>query len=221
MRKDKEIAIIYARSPDRNIIGVGNSLPWAALAEDMNFFRKKTERGIVIMGRRTFESFDFKPLKNRVNVVVSRALISKIGGLKMYSRGSVAYYRASGCGCAARSPVYFFTSTDDVMTCIFSVNAPDNRATDEHEPDCGDFSDKSVFFIGGAGIFRAGYRYCGRIYETLVNRKIEAEKDFIAYNIHDEEGFDQNYVLAARRHYYDAARNISFDICSYERKAAE
>lgn len=42
------------------------------LPEDMKFFRSTTKDSVVIMGRKTLESFpDGKPLKNRVNIVIS------------------------------------------------------------------------------------------------------------------------------------------------------
>lgn len=43
------------------------------IPEDMNFFRKKTKGKVVVMGRKTFESFPGKsPLKNRINVVLTK-----------------------------------------------------------------------------------------------------------------------------------------------------
>ena len=43
------------------------------LPEDMKFFREKTRNSVVILGRKNLESFpDGKPLKNRVNIVISR-----------------------------------------------------------------------------------------------------------------------------------------------------
>lgn len=39
--------------------------------KDMYFFRKMTIGKIVVMGRKTFESLGSKPLKDRVNVVIS------------------------------------------------------------------------------------------------------------------------------------------------------
>ena len=40
--------------------------------EDMKFFREKTKDSVVIMGRKTLESFpEHKPLKNRVNIVIT------------------------------------------------------------------------------------------------------------------------------------------------------
>lgn len=65
------ITLIAAR--DRNgAIGKGNTIPWDA-PEDMRFFMRETMGGAVIMGRHTWDSLpDFaKPLKNRLNIVVS------------------------------------------------------------------------------------------------------------------------------------------------------
>ncbi|MCI1931655.1 MAG: dihydrofolate reductase [Clostridia bacterium] len=43
------------------------------LPEDMKFFRKTTMDSVVIMGRKTLFSFpNHKPLKNRVNIIITR-----------------------------------------------------------------------------------------------------------------------------------------------------
>ena len=45
---------------------------------DMKFFRETTKGHVVVMGRRTLESFPGgKPLKNRVNIVLSGSLPPK------------------------------------------------------------------------------------------------------------------------------------------------
>jgi len=44
-----------------------------SIPEDMKFFREKTRGGVVVMGRSTFESFPNGPLKNRVNIVLSKS----------------------------------------------------------------------------------------------------------------------------------------------------
>lgn len=69
----RTIGIIAAVSKDRGIYGAGNSLPWPALAKDMEVFKNLTTGNIVIMGRSTFESLPekYKPLPNRINIVVS------------------------------------------------------------------------------------------------------------------------------------------------------
>lgn len=56
---------------DRNgAIGRNNAIPWHA-PEDLAFFGRETTGGAVVMGRRTWESLPVRPLKNRLNLVVS------------------------------------------------------------------------------------------------------------------------------------------------------
>lgn len=46
-----------------------------SIPEDMEFFREKTSNKVVVMGRTTLESFpNGRPLKNRVNIVLSRRM---------------------------------------------------------------------------------------------------------------------------------------------------
>lgn len=63
------ISHILAQSKNR-VIGVNNTLPWH-IPEDLKYFRDKTKGHILIMGRKTFESFP-KPLPNRLHIVISR-----------------------------------------------------------------------------------------------------------------------------------------------------
>ena len=57
---------------DKNwAIGKNGDLLWH-LPEDMKFFREKTTGNVVVMGRKTLDSFPGgKPLKNRINLVLS------------------------------------------------------------------------------------------------------------------------------------------------------
>jgi dihydrofolate reductase len=63
------ITMIAAMDRSRTI-GIGNKLPWR-LPSEMAFFTRHTTGKTVVMGRKTFESLP-KPLKDRVNVVISR-----------------------------------------------------------------------------------------------------------------------------------------------------
>lgn len=58
---------------DKNwAIGKNNKLMWSIPA-DMKFFRETTKGNVVIMGRKTLESFpQQQPLKNRVNIVITK-----------------------------------------------------------------------------------------------------------------------------------------------------
>ena len=62
------ICIIAAVSAN-GVIGAGERIPWD-IPEDRHYFRKVTTSGVVIMGRRTFESIG-RPLPERFNIVVS------------------------------------------------------------------------------------------------------------------------------------------------------
>lgn len=66
----KEIILIAAVGPD-GLIGDGKRLPWK-LPRDMRLFRRLTANHAIVMGRKTFESLDSKPLPRRRNIVVTR-----------------------------------------------------------------------------------------------------------------------------------------------------
>lgn len=63
------ISILVAASSN-NSIGKNNQLLWH-LPNDLKFFKNTTWGGVVIMGRKTFESVN-KPLPGRLNIVISR-----------------------------------------------------------------------------------------------------------------------------------------------------
>ena len=52
------------------IIGRNNKLLWD-IPEDMKHFRRLTNHNIIVMGRRTFDSLPFGPLKSRINIVIT------------------------------------------------------------------------------------------------------------------------------------------------------
>nr|AIA17320.1 Dihydrofolate reductase [uncultured bacterium] len=54
-----------------NVIGKNNQLVWH-LPRDMKFFMNTTKGHHVIMGRNNFASMNYIPLKNRVNIVLTR-----------------------------------------------------------------------------------------------------------------------------------------------------
>jgi len=63
------LSLVVAR--DRNgAIGRAGDIPWRA-PEDLAFFQRETTGGALVMGRNTWESLPVKPLKSRLNLVVS------------------------------------------------------------------------------------------------------------------------------------------------------
>lgn len=65
------ISLIAALS-ENNVIGKDNKLPWH-LPEDLKYFKMKTLGKPVIMGRKTLASMNYKPLKERKNIVLTRS----------------------------------------------------------------------------------------------------------------------------------------------------
>lgn len=52
------------------VIGNGIEIPWH-IPEDFKHFKKTTTGGIIVMGRKTWESLGQKPLPNRENAVIT------------------------------------------------------------------------------------------------------------------------------------------------------
>eukprot|EP01134_Creolimax_fragrantissima_P004432 CFRG4432T1 len=80
----KKVSLIVAATAKDGGIGIKGNLPWR-LRGDMAFFKKTTtnavegKRNAVIMGRKTWDSIPtkFKPLVDRLNIVVSSTLRSE------------------------------------------------------------------------------------------------------------------------------------------------
>jgi len=67
---------------ENGVIGNGNAIPWR-ISDDFKHFKKTTVGGVVVMGRKTWESLGSKPLPLRENVVVT-SRPDKIFGAKAY-----------------------------------------------------------------------------------------------------------------------------------------
>lgn len=97
-----------------------------SLPEDMKHFRETTKNSVVIMGRKTYESFPKRPLPGRENLVLSRSG-APIEGVEVFS---------------------------DIPSVLARVKN----------------SEKPVFVIGGAEIYRQLAPYCD---EALITRVYE------------------------------------------------
>ena len=67
------IISLIAAVAENNVIGKDNDLVWH-LPDDMRYFMETTEGHHVLQGRKNFYSVPekYRPLKNRVNIIVSR-----------------------------------------------------------------------------------------------------------------------------------------------------
>jgi dihydrofolate reductase/thymidylate synthase len=66
---NKQINYILASSSN-NVIGINNNLPWK-IKEDIQYFYKLTINNMIIMGLNTFKLLNNKPLKDRLNIVIT------------------------------------------------------------------------------------------------------------------------------------------------------
>ena len=102
---------VIAAMAENRVIGKDNAMPWH-LSEDLRHFKKITTGGVLIMGRKTFESIGCRPLPKRPHVIVSRtfpktpgvdvcrtfeAALEKAGsyGKPVFSAGGAEIYRQS------------------------------------------------------------------------------------------------------------------------------
>lgn len=77
----KPISIIVAIAQN-NAIGLNNDLLWH-ISEDLKRFKHLTSGHTVVMGKRTYYSLPFRPLKNRTNIVISDVEGEEIEGCVM------------------------------------------------------------------------------------------------------------------------------------------
>lgn len=65
------IEVVHVVAMDKkNCIGVNNQLPWH-LPDDLKHFKQITQGGVIVMGRKTYDSMG-RALPNRVNWVLTR-----------------------------------------------------------------------------------------------------------------------------------------------------
>ncbi len=67
-----EFSLLVAKTL-RNGIGKNNTLPWK-IGPDLKLFSKHTTNNVIVMGRKTYESFPRRPLPNRIHIVISNTL---------------------------------------------------------------------------------------------------------------------------------------------------
>ncbi|MBQ7793006.1 MAG: dihydrofolate reductase [Clostridia bacterium] len=132
--------IIIAHASRNWGIGKDNDLMFR-LPKDMKFFRETTSGGVVIMGRRTLESFpNQKPLPNRVNIVISR------------------------------NPDF----APEGVTVAHSVEEAREIAKT--------YTDKKIFVIGGAAIYKAMLPYCDTALITKVFEDADADSFILDFD---------------------------------------
>jgi dihydrofolate reductase len=86
------ISLVVAASTN-NAIGKNNQLLWQ-LPNDTKFFKNITWAMPVAMGRKTFEALNSKPLKGRLNIVITRQKNFKADGIVAVNKFEDAIFLA-------------------------------------------------------------------------------------------------------------------------------
>ena len=138
---------------DRNgIIGDSktNSLPWH-LPEDLAHFKRMTMGHAIIMGRKTFASLGERPLKGRLNLVLTH-----LGGMYGGAEGSVY-------------------GKNDELYCGSLEYALDIAQTDKETNPSGE-----AFIIGGASVYREALdkRLVDRLIVTHIDLESDGDIKF-------------------------------------------
>lgn len=67
--KIKMVKFIWAQD-SKGLIGNKGKLPWSNKS-DLNYFKNQTTGGIIVMGYSTWKSIGSKPLRNRINIILT------------------------------------------------------------------------------------------------------------------------------------------------------
>lgn len=86
---------IIAAIADNGVIGRDNDVPWH-LPADLQRFKALTTGHVVVMGRKTFDSIDRRPLPNRRCIVVSHNPDYSAEGVETATSVNEAVDRAAG-----------------------------------------------------------------------------------------------------------------------------
>lgn len=115
-------------------IGKNNGLPWPHNKEDMQWFKEHTAGGVVVMGRKTWESIGSKKLPGRINLVISNSVVDG-------NPDDVYYGEIQG-----------------LLQVIQN-----------------DYPGKTIWVIGGGGIYRQAIPVCDKLYLTKFKQSYDCD----------------------------------------------
>lgn len=143
-------------------IGNQGAIPWH-IPEEFRWFRRQTMGRVVIMGRKTYVSLPNKPLKGRINVVLSRNPRSLL---------STEAFAGAVVGTAAHS-------LPSRQLCFFpSLYPTELRLVHGMESLIRAGLTEQACLIGGAQIYEQFLGYCSELYLSVIDRETEGDARF-------------------------------------------
>ncbi|MDO4489394.1 MAG: dihydrofolate reductase [Eubacteriales bacterium] len=181
-------------------IGKDNDL-LANFPEDMKYFREKTRGKIIVCGLNTLKSYPgMKPLKGRINIVLTEAL-------DMIPMESI-----KACDCyvddLAKASDTAFMTTPGATVMIAVTNLYDLLDIVSL------FNGDDVFVCGGASVYRLLLPYCDKALITINDCKREADTFFP--DLTKEEGWE----LSNEGELLESTTGIKYRFNTYTNKNA-
>jgi len=148
-------------------ISKNGSIPWN-IPDDMKFFKRMTSKNVVIMGSNTFMSLDYKPLKDRLNVVLTTTPEKYFKFASIYSN-------------------LMITDNENIhLDIIRNANEYSSRYffLNRHF---------KIFYIGGDSIYKKFAPKCDVVWVTKIKKNCHCDL-FFSYDIDSDETFMPNTV---------------------------
>lgn len=133
-------------------ISKNGKMPWN-IPEDMQFFKNTTIKNVVIMGKNTFISLNYKPLKDRLNIVLTRKPQEFLKYSELYSN-------------------LIFTDNENIhLDIIRNSNEYANRYY---------FLNKhfKIFYIGGENVYNKFIPLCSTVWITKLKNNYDCDLFF-------------------------------------------
>lgn len=125
------------------------------IKEDMKFFKDHTIGNAVIMGRKTFESLLSKPLKDRINVVITSDESTEMD--------CDVKYDLFDTNDSSKKDSHFDITTED-------IDALEHYLHTEYY-----FNPNEIFLIGGGMLYNKLLPFCDTIMVTTVHEKCDGD----------------------------------------------
>lgn len=123
-------------------IGRDNQLPWPRLRGDLQHFKRITSSGAtnaVLMGRKTWDSINGKPLGGRTNIVISRRALEVPEGViavpSLDDAVAAAARVASDAFVIGGAQIYVLALAHPALRWVYLTRVEGEFACDAHVPD--------------------------------------------------------------------------------------
>lgn len=140
-----ELNLIWAQTPE-NLIGQSRNdefiIPWNVTNQsndDLKRFKALTENNVCIMGYNTWKSLGYKPLKNRINIILTKEHFDTV-------KEQIKNNKTEKIYCCA--------DVQSVLNLCYELKQQ--------------YKTKSFWVIGGAKIYQTFYDYATYFYQTMV-----------------------------------------------------